>query len=141
MKKYLIQGAVAKAVVEYDEDGEIKGITFEAGDEAAKQWLLTEAQVRLADLEAWAKRWIKKIVVIEMPTDLSFNAFWNLYDYKVGKKEKTVQLWTALNEAERTACLRAVPRYKQWLAQKPSMEKLYPQTFLSQRRWENEFRV
>ena len=81
------------------------------------------------------------ISIEKAPTDVSFNAFWELYGYKVGKKDRTIRLWQGLNEAERIKCLRSIPRYKMWLAQKQSIEMLYPETYLAQKRYENEFKI
>jgi hypothetical protein len=81
------------------------------------------------------------ISIEKAPTDLSFNAFWELYAYKVGKKDRAIRLWQGLNEAERVKCLRSIPRYKMWLAQKQSIEMLYPETYLAQKRYENEFKI
>jgi hypothetical protein len=139
--KYLIKSKSSQAIVEYNQEGLIEGIRFELGETEARSWLLTQIPRQQEQLMEFLGKYAARLKGEMIPADLSFNAFWNLYDYKVGKKDKTVQLWTALTEAERTACLRAIPRYRQWLSQRPSMERLYPQIFLHQRRWENEFRV
>lgn len=139
--KYLITGAQAKATVEYDETGLLCSIQFPEGQDQARAWFLRSVPVKHSDLPAFMETYAAKLRLTPIPPDLSFNAFYNAYAYKVGRKERAVKLWTALTEAERTACLRAIPRYNAWLAQRPSTERLYPETFLSQRRWENEYRV
>ena len=81
------------------------------------------------------------IDITPVEADLSFDRFWNSYGYKVGKKQKAIKLWEAMTEEERVLCLKAVPKYRYWLAQKTNMEQKYPEGFLSERRWENTYTV
>lgn len=70
--------------------------------------------------------------------DLSFERFWSAYGNKVGRKDRAKKLWSLLSDTERNQVLLAIPRYKYWLSSRP-IEMVYPETFLSQRRWENDF--
>lgn len=79
-------------------------------------------------------------IVSPVPKDLSFNAFWEAYDYKVGDKQRAYKLWTALGEADRTLALRAIPKYNVFLKLKPNQDRLYPETFLKQERFRSEFK-
>lgn len=74
----------------------------------------------------------------EIPTDLSFAAFWEAYAHKVGNKPKTEKLWNALSEMDKIAALAAVPRYIRWLSVR-TVEQAMASTWLTQRRWENDF--
>lgn len=83
---------------------------------------------------------LKTVFKIELlPTDLSFEAFWEAYGNKIGKKTRAQELWKLLSESDKQAALIGVKKYKQWKALNPSVQMLYPETFLSQRRFENEF--
>lgn len=123
------------------EDGLLKKL--EVNSEMTEEqltWL--KAVVPAAELELLNLPKQYNFITIEpVPADLTFNAFWDSYAYKVGNKERTIKLWSALNDSDRTRALAAIPRYNQWLAQKPNMERLYPMTYLSQRRWESSFKV
>jgi len=81
------------------------------------------------------------IRVEHVPQDLTFNAFWETYGYKVGKRERAAKLWAALDDAQRAKCIRSIPKYNQWLSTKFNMERLYPETYLSQKRYDNEFKI
>lgn len=81
------------------------------------------------------------IRVEAVPADLTFNAFWEAYGYKVGKRERAIKIWATLNDIDKARCIRSIPKYNQWLSNKFNMERLYPETYLSQRRWENEFKI
>lgn len=139
MNKYLITGKTTKAVAEYEADGLLHAVKFDGGDAPARKWLLCNIPCDEQELNAFSVAWAGRLKVTATPPDLSFAAFWDSYGYKVGKKDKVEQLWKSLSEADKIACLKAVPKYNRWIAAKTNMEKAYPQTFLTQRRWENEF--
>lgn len=80
-----------------------------------------------------------KAVFAEIPTDLSFEAFWNQYGHKQGDKSRAQKLWKLLSDEDKVAALGAIKRYKNYLLAHPAQECLYPQTYLNQRRWENDF--
>lgn len=79
-----------------------------------------------------------KMQVTQIKQKIAFTEFWDTYNYKVGKKHRAETLWKALNDEERTKCMLGIIKYKRWLFGR-SVEVLYPETFLNQRRWENEF--
>jgi hypothetical protein len=71
--------------------------------------------------------------------DLSFEAFWDKYGYKIGHIKRARKLWDAMTDVEKAKCLASIPRYKAYCASHPHIQVLYPETYLSQRRWENEY--
>ena len=74
-------------------------------------------------------------VVIEEPANTSFDAFWHLYDKKVGK-DKCRKLWDKLSETEKEACLAYIEPYKQ--AQPSKQYRKNPETFLRNKSWNDE---
>ena len=76
--------------------------------------------------------------VQKAPEDLSFDRFWSKYNYKVGKIQRAKKLWENLPEVDKIDALNKIDRYNAWLSQR-TIEKAYPETYLSQRRWENDF--
>ncbi len=125
--------------VAYDENGCLHSLVFSDPDNtrAAVGWILHTIPATENDLGE-----IGTIAIVEpIPQDLSFNVFWEAYAHKIGDKTRTLKLWAALTEEDRIKCLRSIPRYNQWLKQRPSMERLYPETFLKQERYRNEFKV
>jgi hypothetical protein len=90
-------------------------------------------------LTEWEKI-IKNCHIEAIQDDTTFPGFWNAYNYKVGNKKRAEKLWTLLNEQEKLLALSSIRKYDRYLAQRPKMEKAYPETWLAQRRWENEFK-
>lgn len=107
-----------------------------------RNWIFTSL-TKFIDTENTMKGYIEthkdKFIVTQIPTDLSFEAFWLQYGNKVGKKGRAEQLWKLLQDEEKERALLYIKKYKNWLVQNPSVQMLYPETYLSQKRWENEY--
>lgn len=110
---------------------------------------------RLPVLEKWFMPLVRqfqeyfgvRLEVQRIEMDLSFEAFWKFYDYKVGNKKRSEDIWTGkkptntgqrLTEADKIKAFRLMPklRYNYKLNNK---DLPYMETFLYQRRFENEF--
>jgi len=70
--------------------------------------------------------------------DLSFKKFWNDYAHKQGKKARAERLWKQLSLTERAKALAYIKKYDNFLYTNKGIAKAYPETYLSQKRWENE---
>jgi hypothetical protein len=57
----------------------------------------------------------------------------------VGNKTKAKKLWTELSDADKTLALNKLPLYKRFIQVK-GIETVYPERYISQRRFENEFK-
>lgn len=71
-------------------------------------------------------------------TDLSFTRFWDCYAYKVGNKVTVEKKWNALKAEDRLLALQGISRQRRHSESKHT-DMPYPQTYIDQRRWENEF--
>jgi hypothetical protein len=76
--------------------------------------------------------------VDELLQDLSFQSFWNTYDRKVGNKSRSQKLWKGLNDTEKAKALNYIKTYDNFLVMNQGIQKLYPETYLSQKRFNNE---
>lgn len=74
-----------------------------------------------------------------VPEDLSFDAFWNSYKHKIGKKGRAMNIWGSLSDPVRAKALAGIRRYDGYLATKRGIEKAYPETYLSNKYWESEY--
>ena len=66
-----------------------------------------------------------------------FKVFWEAYDYKRGK-DKAWTAWKRLSKRDREAALAGVEAYKAD-CDRFDRAQLYPQGYLNQRRWEDDF--
>lgn len=68
--------------------------------------------------------------------NIEFDTFWNLYDKKVGPKDKLQKKWAALTNAERQAAIDHIPKYKQ--AQPDKQFRKDPSTYLNNKSFNDE---
>lgn len=106
-------------------------------DAQRKNKFLAVVPVTYTDFKSWLQN--KNFVIQEVPQDLTFENFWQRYNYKVGKKERAKKLWQAMTDDEHAAALLSIQKYNAYLINHPTIERAYPETWLSQRRWENSF--
>lgn len=102
------------------------------------RWVWTKPPLTKEVLLSWFHPQLKEIK--EVPEDLSFARFWDLYDYKMGSKAKAEKAWNEATEADKIAALAAIPKYNFWLST-VTTAKLHGATFMNQRRYENDFKV
>lgn len=74
--------------------------------------------------------------VEEKQAIVSFSEFWDLYDKKVGEKDKLEKKWLCLTDAERLEAMDYIPKYK--LSQPDKKFRKNPEAFLNQKAWNNE---
>lgn len=72
----------------------------------------------------------------EKEPNYSFEAFWELYDKKVGKKDILIKKWLKISDEERELAMSYIPKYK--LAQPDKKYRKNPETFLNQKAWNDE---
>jgi hypothetical protein len=145
MNKYNISlsrnGTNATVFAGYDSDGFLEEIKIQTRGLRPEQLSYMIGLVAVDEFDVKSKVSMLPFVKVEqVPTDLSFNAFWEKYAYKVGRKERTMKLWAGMNDLDRIKCLNSIPAYNYYLTTKPSMERLYPETYLNQRRYESQFK-
>ena len=67
---------------------------------------------------------------------IDFENFWNLYDRKVGDKNKVLKKWNALSKSIQELILRKLPEWKKQFSDKQYQP--HPETFINQQRWNDE---
>ena len=71
--------------------------------------------------------------------NVSFEDFWNLYNKKQGSRINCEKKWMELKPEERDLIMDYIPKWIPTISEKQYQP--YPETFLNQRRWENELPV
>lgn len=80
----------------------------------------------------------KTMKIREVPTDLTFENFWNSYAYKVGNKPKSEKLWKAMSDASKALALTKIKKYRE-AKEHEGTAMLYPERYLMYKTYENEF--
>lgn len=81
------------------------------------------------------------VTITRLAADLTFTTFWDAYGYKVGHKDRAERLWNKLTDADRQLVLDSIIGYNYYTMCHPNMERLYAETYLSQRRFETDYRA
>jgi transcription initiation factor IIE alpha subunit len=77
-----------------------------------------------------------KHLSIKEDTHTPFVIFWDLYNKKVGDRQKCEKKWKALKETERKAIIETLPNFKKQFSDKQFQP--FPETYLNQKRWEDD---
>ncbi len=123
------------AIMRYNVEDKITSIEFNPDAEMQFIRRICEELPRLASDLSKLKGYGCTIQHVE-GIDLSFEAFWNYFNYKVGNRKRAKRLWDELTDQDKYAVLGAIRKYKIFINQK-GQEHCYPETYLNQRRWEN----
>jgi hypothetical protein len=78
-----------------------------------------------------------KVHVQILDADLSFQSFWDAYNYKKGKFEAERE-WNKLNEAERILVFKSLPRYNHYLQTHKNQDKVWANRYLKKKRYLDE---
>lgn len=103
----------------------------------AREWCLARVPVRTEIIPELCG---KTFFADPEPSEITFAAFWEDYGNKQNK-DRAYKFWMQLNEEDKIAALRAIPRYNRYLNMKPNIEKKYPDTWLKNRCWNDEYKV
>ncbi len=98
-------------------------------------WFYGHLPITYGHLEAMVKL-SKSMTLKELAPDLSFEVFWNAYGYKIGNKLRAQKLWNDLPDGERMEAIDKIKSYNGWLKRHLSTERLYPETYLNQKRYQ-----
>ncbi|MHC5309118.1 hypothetical protein ACYSNM_03405 [Myroides sp. LJL116] len=129
-------------IFKYDLNGVL--VAFE------KNQLLNEAQItwlyssRFPETEdSLKKNWVqdlkmrKKFKVEKAPADLSFEALWEMYGYKVSKQD-AIKAYNKLSEIDILKCFQGLKPYEEYLASK-KIGKAHLSRYINGRYFENEY--
>lgn len=104
---------------------------------ASYRWDNANAMQTQSDSNAKKERKGKEIKGKEIKEiNISFDIFWDLYDKKVGDKEKLKKKWESMQDLERQSIIDYIPRYK--ITQPDKKFRKDPQTFFNNKSWNDE---
>lgn len=139
---YTVKGRKTSIIWEfkYDLNGLLSNFKIVEGelDDQQKKWLFYYTRFPYTEnkIKSWDKVYKNFEVVIGEP-DLSFDTFWNLYNYKVGKLQAK-KAWDKLSKSDQLKAIKQIKAYDGMLYRK-KIQKANPATYLNQRRFDDEF--
>ena len=128
-------------VFKYDLNGLLLEFKLQEGTLDNKQvtWLFHKDRFPYSEkrIKGWSS--IKNLNVQIGEPDLSFEAFYNAYGNKV-QKIRTEKLWNKLSKKDKMAAIAGIRSYNNWLRRQNGIAKAQPDTYLRNRRWEDDFK-
>jgi len=104
---------------------------------ASYRWDNANALQTQSDSNAKKERKGKEIKGKEIKEiNISFDIFWDLYDKKVGDKDKLKKKWDSMKDDDRSLIIEYIPKYK--LIQPEKKFRKDPQTFFNNSSWNDE---
>lgn len=79
---------------------------------------------------------LPNVRITEVQPDLSFDAFYNLYNYKVGKRSRAMNNWERMSDTEKAKAIAYIPVYMRRISE-TGYNKKYPEFYLSAEEWNN----
>lgn len=139
MKTYLLTGKKrgGKVLLHYNANGFLTGINGEEAEEVQLRWLyrnIPNTEERLNEMKTQFKSFLN---IEPQVLDTSFESFWAIYNYKVGKKAQAERLWESMSIANRSKAISYIQRYRQHCTLN-NVAMAYPTTYLNQRYYDND---
>ena len=126
----------------YRLNGDLKSFEILEGKltELQIKWLFSENFPATETImkTVWTKVLRQNFEVVVGEPDLSFNAFWDTYGYKV-KRVMAERSWKKLSEADRIKAFLGLGSYNSYLKRNNGIAKAHPSTYLNQRYFEDEW--
>ncbi|QNK63964.1 hypothetical protein H7F33_05585 [Pedobacter sp. PAMC26386] len=131
MKKYVLtsQNLTGSVIFGYDDAGLLVFYDATPAMITEKQLLavLKNLPREAQDLQALADK--TKCTLELLPEDLSFEVFWNKYDKKINRK-RCEPLYKKLDDTEKTACIRNIKPYEDYLYRTNFRGKADPDNYI-----------
>lgn len=137
MKKTIvtIKDITGQCVIEHDSDGLLKAFKNEFEGITSEQLIyLLKRSVLEVDMNEMARD-LPSVKAMSVKQDVTWEGFYEAYGYKQGKA-KGEKAWNRLSKADRLRAVHYISTYERDLIIKPRA-KLYPATYLNQRKWED----
>lgn len=127
----------------YDLNGNLRAFVIEEGELNEEQigWLFSTnfpATERIMKTVWMSQEKYMKVFKVEVsPADLSFEALWIIWDYKIAKQD-AIRAVKKLNESELIEVFIDAPKYKQWLKYNPKIPQMHLATYINGKRFQDE---
>ena len=139
MKQFHITNTAftGEAIATYNADGLL--IKFDVSQTDMNERLVTYFKQQLpANVINLQSAFKKDTVIVESEVVISFEQFWQKYDYKF-HKDRAEQLYKRLSKTNQILAFFGLDKYHKYLRKNPTQAKLHPDTYLRNKAWENEY--
>jgi len=104
--------------------------------DTALVWFLNNIPRDLTELESLKKT--TKGTLIEVPQEISFEAFWDTYSKKINRK-RSETIWAKMTEAQKLKAIISVQSYDRYLQRTQWRSKADPDTYLRNQNYDTDW--
>jgi len=128
----------ASCVLEYNDMGYLIKYDFEPGtfDQDEYKLFFSNFPITEPKIETWRKQGFKTLKIEKIEVDLSFDAFYEKYSHKVGKRSRAEKIWETMNENERAKAIAYIYKYERYIIQS-GVNKKHAESYLNSEIWNN----
>jgi hypothetical protein len=124
-------------VLEFSLEGTLRSFKNDATlNEVQLDWLSKNFPMNIQTVNEIIKK--SKMKATYIPAEVTFEQFWDEYDYKVDKAQAK-KVWDKMKTGEKLAAVNAIKSYKFYLQSNPGISKIYPERYLKNKRWEVDY--
>lgn len=145
MRKFSITNPdyTGEIFITYNHEGLL--VAFDAVDTTVKdihiRWLMANTPQRITidyanELKAFLSR--TKCELIEVPLDISFETFWNLYDHKI-HKPRAEAAFNKLPQTDKLLCILSIKKYDKYLGRFTWKGKQQADTYIKSQNYKADF--
>lgn len=138
MRKFLVSSAKYKGEVEllYNAEELLSQIVLDSAtlSQPQRQYILRTVPMQVAGLQAWKD----SLTIVEADFEVSFMSFWTAYALKRNKLDAQ-KLWDKLSKTNQVQAWKRITVYNAYLKRHTWQQKMYPDTWLRGRHWEDEW--
>lgn len=139
--KYLIEHKLFKKPVSicYNEFGILCFYDGTGLDQKQSDWFLNNLPLTENIIPVYQQKYSNSLRISKAQSDISFEAAYNAYNFKVGKKEKSRKLWNNMLDNDKHLFFRMLADYNAYLTKK-HIAKAYFETFLNNQYYLNDYK-
>lgn len=136
MKTYLYHSKVFERDVKvtYNDHGVFMGFEIIGGEDINKLFEKPKTQFYLKEIDFIAGAKEKNVKYVEVAREVTFEMFWQRYDYKDCGRKKCEEAWNKLTQEERVKAYDYVNTFKNKV-KTAGTGIPYPTSYLNQKRW------
>lgn len=135
IKQYQFHSAhLGSSVTVSYQDGQLKTIEVENPNFETKQKAELKYSMYYCETDFLKVAVSSKIKLIEIKREVTFDMFWDRYDYKSSGKKEAMDAWKKLSKNDQISAFDYIGVYESNLKLNP-VSKLHGSTYLNKKRW------
>ncbi|MFN4249286.1 MAG: hypothetical protein ACK4EY_16280 [Flavipsychrobacter sp.] len=138
MKNYIVtsEEVVGEIEIRYDDRGLFYGIIIRAELEPTTlHWVVSNIPITASKINVWQQHF----TVLEVPNDISFEAFWHNWPEEKIDRKRAENVWKRMSLKDKTRAIWVLGAYKRYCQRNPYKSPKSPAAWLNEKKYENDY--